>query len=115
PPPALPLRLGHALLSGQGAERPRRPHSDAARAGALRVLAQLGARAHPAASDRARRRARRAAAPRAEGGGRGGSRVAVVSVPATPGRRRFRCPPPPARAAGSTTPRTAPGSPRPPS
>ena len=35
--------VGHALLPGPRAVRPRRPHADAARAGALRVLARLGA------------------------------------------------------------------------
>ena len=44
------LRVGHALLPGPGAERPRRPHADAARAGALRVLARVGAAPDPARS-----------------------------------------------------------------
>src|SRR5207253_11279095 len=59
------LRLGHALLSGQAAERAWRPDADSARAAALRVLAGLGAAPAPAGSDRRRRRARRPPAPRA--------------------------------------------------
>src|SRR5579862_8405938 len=55
---ALLLRLGDALLSRPGADRPRRPDADSAGAGALRLLARLGARAAPAAADRQRRRAR---------------------------------------------------------
>src|SRR5690242_3128979 len=39
------LRVRDALLPGTRAVRPRRPHSDAARAGALPLLAGLGARA----------------------------------------------------------------------
>ncbi len=53
------LRLGDALLSGQGGLRPRGPDADDARAGALRVLATLGAGAPPPAPGRHRRRARR--------------------------------------------------------
>ena len=52
------LRLGHALLPGPGAVRPRRPRPDAARAGALLVLARVGAAAAAAGADRRRRRAR---------------------------------------------------------
>ena len=62
---ALLLRLGDALLPGPAGVRARRPHADAARAGSLRVLARLGARAAPARSDRDRRRARAEAAARA--------------------------------------------------
>src|SRR5581483_7808757 len=58
------LRLGDALLPRPGADRPRRPDPGAARAGALRVLAGLGARAAAAAAHRHGRRARAAPAPR---------------------------------------------------
>ena len=58
------LRLGHALLPGPAAVRPRRPDADAARAGALRVLARLGAAAAAARADRHGRRARAPAAAR---------------------------------------------------
>ena len=47
---------------GRAASRPRRPHADAARAGALPVLARLGARAAAAAADRRRSAGSRSAA-----------------------------------------------------
>ena len=52
------LRLGDALLPGPRAVRARRPHADARGAGALRVLARLGAAPAAAAADRHRRRPR---------------------------------------------------------
>src|SRR5215213_9073918 len=58
------LRFGHALLSGQGAVRAGRPDADLARAGALCVLAPLGAEADRAAPDRHGRRACRTPAAR---------------------------------------------------
>src|SRR3954451_24995465 len=59
------LRLGHALLSRSRRVGPRRPDADAARAGALLLLAGVGARASAAAPDRHGRGARVAAAARA--------------------------------------------------
>ena len=59
------LRLGHALLSRPRGIGPRRPDADAARAGALLLLARLGARAAAPAPDRHGRRAGAAAAARA--------------------------------------------------
>ena len=58
------LRLGDALLPRPSRVRPRRPDADAARAGPLRVLARLGARAAATGPDRHRRRAGAAAAAR---------------------------------------------------
>src|SRR4051794_5098164 len=58
------LRLGHTLLSRPRGVGPRRPDADAARAGAVLVLARLGARAAAAVPDRHRRRARAAPAAR---------------------------------------------------
>src|SRR5205085_11157245 len=52
------LGVGHALLSRARAVGARRPHADAARAGAVRVLARLGARAPAPEADRDRGRAR---------------------------------------------------------
>src|SRR5207244_10059796 len=50
------LRLGHALLPRALAGRPRRPDADAARAGAVRLLARVGAAAASARADRYRGR-----------------------------------------------------------
>ena len=61
------LRVRDALLPGPAAVRPRRPHADAARAGALRVLARVGAPAAAPAADRHRRRPGRASPPRRPG------------------------------------------------
>ena len=58
------LRFGDALLSRSRRVGPRRPDADAARAGALLLLARLGARAAPAAPDRHGRRPGAAAAAR---------------------------------------------------
>ena len=60
------LRVGHAVLPGSRAVGPRRPDADATRAGAVFVLARVGARAHPPAADRHRRRARGASPARRE-------------------------------------------------
>ena len=58
------LRVCHPLLPRARAFGPRRPHADPARAGSVRVLARLGARAAAAGSDRHGRRARTSAAAR---------------------------------------------------
>src|SRR5207253_3901761 len=58
------LRVGDALLSRSRLVGTRRPDADTARAGAVLVLARLGARAAAAAPDRHRRRARAAPAAR---------------------------------------------------
>src|SRR5207253_2096704 len=50
------LRLGHTLLSGKGPFGTRRPDADGARAGALLLLARVGAPADPAETDCPRRR-----------------------------------------------------------
>src|SRR5207249_6035461 len=59
------LRLGHALLPGPRADGPWRQDAHAARAGAVLVLARVGARAVAAPPDRHGRRVGPAAAPRA--------------------------------------------------
>ena len=71
---------------GPSAERPRRPHADAARAGALRVLARLGARAAPPAADRHGRRARAPppARPRRSSPSAIGERFELDGVPGRP-------------------------------
>ena len=106
------LRLGHALLPGSRAVGPRRPDADAARAGALLLLAGLGARAAATAPDRHGRRAGAAAAARAPVA----HAVRRRALSSCRERPSSRSPTRPARAAGSTTPRTAGGWPgRPPS
>ena len=56
------LRVGHALLPGRAPVGPRRPHADAARAGAVRVLARVGARAAAPGARSCRSAASRSAA-----------------------------------------------------
>ena len=58
------LRLGHALLPGPAPRGPRRPDADAARAGALLVLARMGASPPAPRARRHRRRPRSSPAAR---------------------------------------------------
>ena len=79
------LRVGDALLPGTRGGRRRRPDADGARAGALRVLARMGARARSAGADRPGRRPghpqpardRRASTPPSASGSNYGDAVAV--------------------------------------
>ncbi len=83
------LRVRHPLLSRASAVRPRRPDADATRAGAVRVLARLGARAVAATADRHRRRPGAAAAARLH------LAHAVHRRAVRPGRDSGRSAPPP--------------------
>ena len=90
------LRVGHALLPGPRAERPRRPDADATRAGALLVLARVGVRAGPSAADRHGRRTCGAPPARREEH----HRVRRRPLRARATRSRSRCRTRPARPAG---------------